>query len=163
MHGFLFSFSQRLPFPLYNLFSQWQLARSIQYINQVAAAAKSLQSCLTLCNPTDGSPPGSPIPGILQARILEWVAISFSRLQSPLLHPSNSALIRSGWMSSLYQRWRDATWSSSGHLSQAISHPSPGCGVQHSEPQPPMLLPQASAFPVSSAWNVLWMTARLNH
>ena len=43
-----------------------------------AAAAKSLQSCLTLCNPTDGSPPGSPIPGILQARILEWVAISFS-------------------------------------------------------------------------------------
>ena len=43
-----------------------------------AAAAKSLQSCLTLCNPIDGSPPGSPIPGILQARILEWVAISFS-------------------------------------------------------------------------------------
>ena len=41
-----------------------------------AAAAKSLQSCLTLCNPTDGSPPGSPIPGILQARTLEWVAIS---------------------------------------------------------------------------------------
>ena len=43
-----------------------------------AAAAKSLQSCLTLCNPVDGSPPGSPIPGILQARTLEWVAISFS-------------------------------------------------------------------------------------
>ena len=43
-----------------------------------AAAAKSLQSCLTLCDPTDSSPPGSPIPGILQARILEWVAISFS-------------------------------------------------------------------------------------
>ena len=43
-----------------------------------AAAVKSLQSCLTLCNPTDCSPPGSPIPGILQARILEWVAISFS-------------------------------------------------------------------------------------
>ena len=43
-----------------------------------AAAAKSLQSCLTLCNPIDGSPPGSPIPGILQARTLEWVAISFS-------------------------------------------------------------------------------------
>ena len=43
-----------------------------------AAAAKSLQSCPTLCNPIDGSPPGSPIPGILQARILEWVAISFS-------------------------------------------------------------------------------------
>ena len=43
-----------------------------------AAAAKSLQSCPTLCDPTDGSPPGSPVPGILQARILEWVDISFS-------------------------------------------------------------------------------------
>ena len=43
-----------------------------------AAAAKSLQSCRTLCNPIDGSPPGSAIPGILQARTLEWVAISFS-------------------------------------------------------------------------------------
>ena len=43
-----------------------------------AAAAKSLQSCPTLCDPRDGSPPGSPIPGIFQARILEWVAISFS-------------------------------------------------------------------------------------
>ena len=44
----------------------------------VAAAAKSLQLCPTLCNPIDGSPPGSPVPGILQARTLEWVAISFS-------------------------------------------------------------------------------------
>ena len=43
-----------------------------------AAAAKSLQLCPTLCDPIDGSPPGSPIPGILQARTLEWVAISFS-------------------------------------------------------------------------------------
>ena len=43
-----------------------------------AAAAKSLQSCPTLCDPIDGTPPGSPIPGILQARTLEWVAISFS-------------------------------------------------------------------------------------
>ena len=43
-----------------------------------AAAAKSLQSCLTLCDPIDGSPPGSPVPGILQARTLEWVTISFS-------------------------------------------------------------------------------------
>ena len=44
----------------------------------VASAAKSLQSCPTLCNPTDGSPPGSPVPGILQAGTLEWVAIAFS-------------------------------------------------------------------------------------
>ena len=43
-----------------------------------AAAAKSLQSCPTLCDPIDSSPPGSPVPGILQARTLEWVAISFS-------------------------------------------------------------------------------------
>ena len=43
-----------------------------------AAVAKSLQSCLTLCDPIDGGPPGSPVPGILQARTLEWVAISFS-------------------------------------------------------------------------------------
>ena len=43
-----------------------------------AAAAKSLQSCLTLCDPIDGNPPGSPVPGILQARTLEWVVISFS-------------------------------------------------------------------------------------
>ena len=46
--------------------------------NTAAAAAKSLQSCPTLCNPIDGTPPGSPIPGILQARTLEWVAVSFS-------------------------------------------------------------------------------------
>ena len=45
---------------------------------EYAAAAKSLQSCPTLCDPIDGSPPDSPIPGILQARTLEWVAISFS-------------------------------------------------------------------------------------
>ena len=47
------------------------------YAAAAAAAAKSLQSCPTLCDPIDGSPPGSPVPGILQARTLEWVAISF--------------------------------------------------------------------------------------
>ena len=51
---------------------------SCNYLFAAAAAAKSLQSCLTLCDPTDGSPLGSSVPGILQARILEWVAISFS-------------------------------------------------------------------------------------
>ena len=45
-----------------------------------AAAAKSLQSCRTLCNPIDGSPPGSPVRGDLQARTLEWVAIAFSNM-----------------------------------------------------------------------------------
>ena len=50
----------------------------IYNVMYAAAAAKSLQLCATLCDPTDGSPLGSPVPGILQARILEWVAISFS-------------------------------------------------------------------------------------
>ena len=60
---------------LNNLWNSLQVWRSMIY---AAAAAKSLQSCPTLCNPTDGSPPGSPVPGILQARTLEQVAISFS-------------------------------------------------------------------------------------
>ena len=54
----------------HSLFAHWLVAAA-------AAAAKSLQLCPTLCNPRDGSPPGSPVPGILQARTLEWVAISF--------------------------------------------------------------------------------------
>ena len=49
-----------------------------------AAAAKSLQSCLTLCDPIDGSPPGSPVPGSLPARVLEWGAIAFSAGQARL-------------------------------------------------------------------------------
>ena len=52
--------------------------KHVGYWPYAAAAAKSLQSCPTLCDPRDGSPPSSPIPGILQARTLEWVAISFS-------------------------------------------------------------------------------------
>ena len=53
---------------------QWNLVQNAA----AAAAAKSLQSCPTLCSPIDGSPLGSSVPGILQTRILEWVAISFS-------------------------------------------------------------------------------------
>ena len=51
---------------------------NLKYADAATAAAKSLQSCPTLCDPIDGSPPGSPVHGILQARTLEWVAISFS-------------------------------------------------------------------------------------
>ena len=58
-------------------FTSWA-NREAQMMIAAAAAAKSLQSCPTLCDPIDGSPPGSPVPGILQARTLEWVAISFS-------------------------------------------------------------------------------------
>ena len=56
----------------------WGSSCILSRISAAAAAAKSLQSCPTLCDPIDGSPPGSLVPGILQARILEWVAISFS-------------------------------------------------------------------------------------
>ena len=57
------------------LYALWQ---GLNCSAAVAAAAKSLQSCPTLCDPIEGSPPGSPVPGILQERTLEWVAISFS-------------------------------------------------------------------------------------
>ena len=55
-----------------------EIKRHLLNYDQPTAAAKSLQSCPTLCDPIDGSPPGSTVPGILQARTLEWVAISFS-------------------------------------------------------------------------------------
>ena len=62
--------------------SYWVRTRSIDQVTRTehaaTAAAESLQSCPTLCDPVDGSPRGSPVPGILQARTLEWVAISFS-------------------------------------------------------------------------------------
>ena len=60
--------------------NSWKYKEDVVHIqwNATAAAAKSLQSCPTLCDPIDGSPPGSPVPGILQARTLEWAAISFS-------------------------------------------------------------------------------------
>ena len=60
------------------LLEPWASSRESRPPWQAAAAAKSLQSCPTLCDPIDGSPSGSPVPGILQARTLEWVAISFS-------------------------------------------------------------------------------------
>ena len=60
---------------------QWDISHCFLVLSLwhlVCATAKSLQSCPTLCDPIDGSPPSSPVPGTLQARILEWVAISFS-------------------------------------------------------------------------------------
>ena len=68
--------------PIYHFCICWLTLSGISFLHLLfaatAAAAKSLQSCPTLCDPIDGSPPGSPVPGILQARTLEWVAISFS-------------------------------------------------------------------------------------
>ena len=62
------------------LVSGVQQSDSVIHIHGSTAAAASLQSCPTLCDPKDRSPPGSPTPGILQARTLEWVAISFSNV-----------------------------------------------------------------------------------
>ena len=61
-----------------NISDRIRLLQLHNLFSAAAAAAKSLQSCPTLCDPVDGSLPGSPVPGILQARTLEWVAFSFS-------------------------------------------------------------------------------------
>ena len=61
---------------------EWYSYKARNAKDSAAAATKSLQSCPTLCDPIDSSPPGSSVPGILQARILEWIAISFSKIQS---------------------------------------------------------------------------------
>ena len=64
--------------PIYFFLQNFSFLEIFFTTTAAAAAAKSLQSCPALCDPIDGSPPGSPVPGILQARTLEWVAISFS-------------------------------------------------------------------------------------
>ena len=71
----------------------------LPYLTAAAASAKSLQSCPTLCDPIDGLPPGSPIPGFLQARVLEWGAIAFSVVEAYSATKTNtveSVLMR--WM-----------------------------------------------------------------
>ena len=67
-----------------------------------AAAAKSRQSCLTLCDPIVGSPPGSPIPGIFQARVLEWVAIAFSTLDMSLGKLRELVMDREAWSAAVH-------------------------------------------------------------
>jgi len=73
---------------LINVEMQTPLILGLSDVICPAAAAKSLQSCLTLCDPIDSSPPGSPVLGILQARILEWVAISFSTCLQSIMSPN---------------------------------------------------------------------------
>ena len=68
----------RLPTPVFLGFACGSAGKESACNAGAAAAAKLLQSCPTLCDPIDGSPPGSPVPGSLQARTLEWIAISFS-------------------------------------------------------------------------------------
>ena len=78
---------------------------STYIVGSAAAAAKSLQSCLTLCDPIDGSPPGSPVPGILQARTLEWVAISFSNAckWKVKVKPLSRVRLLATWWTAAYQ------------------------------------------------------------
>ena len=82
-HLFYFKFLTRMIL-YFHFWETWCIVLAIETNTEkltedfAAAAAKSLQSCLTLCDPIDGSPPGSPVPGILQARTQEWVAIAFS-------------------------------------------------------------------------------------
>ena len=70
-------------------YTEWGKLERERWISYAAAAAKSLQPCLTLCDPIDGSPPGSTAPGILQARTLKWVAISFSNKKEHIWVSSN--------------------------------------------------------------------------
>ena len=86
-----------------------------QSLTAAAAAAKLLQSCPTLCDPIHGSPPGSPVPGILQARTLEWVAISFSNAWKWKVKVKSLSRVRplaTPWTA--YEtskiRWRDGDW-----------------------------------------------------
>jgi len=85
----------------YISYSNWG-SKNIHTLNLVAAAAKLLQSCPTLCDPIDSSPPGFPIPGILQARTLEWVAISFSNGESEKWKWSHSVVSDSSWPHGLW-------------------------------------------------------------
>ena len=93
-----------------------------------AAAAKLLQSCLTVCDPIDGSPTDSPIPGILQARILEWVAISFSNAWK---WKWSCSVVSNSWQphglqpTRLLHPW-DFRGKSTGVGCHCLSHPSPG-------------------------------------
>ena len=81
-----------------NFFTKKKWPHNIaKHLMVATAAAKSLQSCLTLCDPIDGSPPGSPVPGILQARTLQWGAISFSNLM---------VTERERWWAKEMRRWR---------------------------------------------------------
>ena len=92
---------------------------SFDFTRAAAAAAKSLQSCLTLRDHIDGSPPGSPVPGILQARTLEWVAISFSNVwkwKVKVKSPSCVRLLATLWIAA-YQAPLSMGFSRQGHWS----------------------------------------------
>ena len=136
----------------------WSLAwriLSITLLACAAAAAKSLQSCPTLCDPIGGSPPGSPIPGILQARTLEWVAISFSnawkwKVKGKLLSPVQWVLLCSSlsilWHClSLRLEWK-LTFSSPVATAEFSKFPNFKCNGVYM----PVPIPQCIPFPFFS-------------
>ena len=93
------------------------------------AAIKSLQPCLTLCDPIDGSPPGSPITGILQARILEWVAISFSKDESEKWKQSRSVVSDLQWPQGLKHQAPLSMGFSRQEYWSGAALPSPWCSL----------------------------------
>ena len=82
-----------------------QFSDQYEIIHNAAAAAKSLQSRPTLCDPIDGSPPGSPVPGILQAITLEWVAISFSNNTQYIWVNYQMKFIKNDWLKTKVPRF----------------------------------------------------------
>ena len=116
----------------------------------VAAAAKSLQSCLTLCDPIDGSPPGSPVPGILQAKTLEWVAISFSnawkwKVKVKLL--SRVRFLETPW-----------TAAHQAPLSMGFSRQEYWSGVPWPSPYSVLELPKLNAY--STSFHCIWRLSK---
>ena len=109
------------------------------FIAAAAAAAKSLQSYLTLCDPIDGSPPGSPVPGILQARTLEWVAISFSNTWKWKVKVKSLSCVRllaTPWTSA-YQAPPTVGFSRQEYWSE-VPLPSPWLGAAQFQSRPPI-------------------------
>ena len=102
--------------------------------SHAAAAAKLFQSCPTLCNPIDGSPPGSPIPGILQARTLERVAISFSnawKWKVQVKSLSHVRLLATPWTAAISSVQFSSVAQSCPTLSDPMYHSTPGLPVHH--------------------------------
>ena len=140
------------------------------YFPAAAAAAKSLQSCPTLCDPIDGSPPGSPVPGILQTRTLEWVAISFSnawKWKVKVKSLSRARLLATPW-SAAHQAPPSMGFSRQ-ECQSGVPWPSllfPWPGVK-SAPCPPTLEAWGLThwLPVKSTWlfsDIVWTFANLH-
>ena len=104
-----------------------KITRSYQHKLTAAAVAKSLQSCLTLCNPTDGSPSVSTVPGILQARTLEWAAISFSNAWKWKVKVKSLSRIWLFWLHGLQPTRLPCPWDFPGKSTGVGCH----CLLQH--------------------------------